>query len=162
MLVTREADYAFRCVLEVARAGRISAAEVARREDISLTFLGKIVQSLARAGILATRRGVGGGMSLAVPPESITLLQVIEAVEGPLLVNSCLTNPPQCDRIATCAAYPFLCKAQAVLREALSATVGELLEHGSVAHAPPAGADPPLELVSTDGKRGAARRGGGR
>ncbi len=81
MLVTREADYAVRCVVEVARAGRTSAAQVARVQGISPTFLGKIVQSLARAGILATRRGVGGGISLARAVEDITLLQVIEAVD---------------------------------------------------------------------------------
>uniref|UniRef100_A0A831XQJ3 NADH-quinone oxidoreductase subunit L n=1 Tax=Thermus islandicus TaxID=540988 RepID=A0A831XQJ3_9DEIN len=84
VLVTREADYAIRCVLEVARHGRISAARVAALQGISPTFLGKIVRSLARAGILATRRGVGGGIALAVPAGSITVLHVIEALEGPL------------------------------------------------------------------------------
>jgi len=139
VLVTREADYAFRCVLEVAKSGRVSAAEVARRQDISLTFLGKIVQSLARASILSTRRGVGGGMTLARPADSITLLQVIEAVEGPLCINSCLTDPPQCERIDTCPAYPYLSRAQDSLRKVLSSTIGELLGPSSPAEADDAG-----------------------
>lgn len=128
MLVTREADYAVRCVAEVARVGRTSAAQVARSQGISPTFLGKIVQSLARAGILATRRGVGGGIALAGPPESFTLLQVIEAVEGPLSIVECLRSPDGCPHAGHCPAYPYLSTAQALLREALDVSFAEILE----------------------------------
>ncbi len=127
MLVTREADYAIRCVIEVVRHGRISAAQVAELQGISPTFLGKIVQSLAKAGILATRRGVGGGIALGVPVESLTLLQVIEAVEGPLCLNDCLTNPPQCGHLETCPAYPFLREAQVSLRDILNVSFAEVM-----------------------------------
>ncbi len=130
MLVTREADYAIRCVFEVARNGRISAAEVARLQGISPTFLGKIVQSLARAGILATRRGVGGGITLAVPIDAISLLQVIEAVEGPLCVNDCLRDPSVCLRAPECPAYPYFCQAQASLRAILDVDFATLLAAG--------------------------------
>ena len=128
MLVTREADYAIRCVIEVVRHGRISAAQVAELQGISPTFLGKIVQSLAKAGILATRRGVGGGIALGVPVESLTLLQVIEAVEGPLCLNECLTTPPQCGHIETCPAYPFLSQAQVSLRQVLDVSFAEVMD----------------------------------
>jgi Rrf2 family protein len=127
VLVTREADYAIRCVLEVARHGRISAAQVADIQHISPTFLGKIVQSLAKAGILATRRGVGGGVSLAVPAEEISLLKVIEAIEGPLALNECLTSTPQCAQMDGCPAYPFLCHAQEALRQILDVSVASML-----------------------------------
>ena len=127
MLVTREADYALRCVLEVARHGRVSAAKVAEIQGISPTFRGKIVQSLARAGILTTRRGVGGGVSLAQPLESITVLRVIEAVEGPLCLNDCVADPPQCPQIDTCPVYPFLERAQVALKELLTVNLSELL-----------------------------------
>jgi Rrf2 family protein len=127
VLVTREADYAIRCVIEVARHGRISAAQVAALQGISPTFLGKIVQSLAKAGVLATRRGVGGGISLAVPVESITLLQVIEAVEGPICLNDCLTSPPQCQHVDTCPAYPYLSEAQGSLRQILDVSFAEVM-----------------------------------
>jgi Rrf2 family protein len=132
MLVTREADYAIRCVLEVARQGRVSAARVAELQDISPTFLGKIVQSLARAGILATRRGVGGGVTLAVPLEEITLLRVIEAVEGPLCLNDCVADPPQCPQIDTCPVYPYLDRAQGALRALLTVSLDELAKDGPV------------------------------
>ncbi len=128
MLVTREADYAIRCVIEVVRHGRISAAQVAEIQGISPTFLGKIVQSLAKAGILATRRGVGGGIALGVPVGSLTLLQVIEAVEGPICLNQCLTTPPQCGHLETCPAYPYLKQAQVSLRDILNVSFAEVLE----------------------------------
>jgi Rrf2 family protein len=127
VLVTREADYAVRCVVEVARSGRTSAAQVARIQGISPTFLGKIVQSLARAGILATRRGVGGGIALAKPVTDITLLQVIEAVEGPLCINDCLQSPAQCGHVRDCPAYPYLWDAQARMREALDVSLDHLV-----------------------------------
>ncbi len=128
MLVTREADYAVRCVLEVARVGRTSAAEVARMQSISPTFLGKIVQSLAKSGILATKRGVGGGIALARDPEEITLLQVIEAVGGPLVINECLQSPDSCGQVDNCPAFPYLCEAQDRLRESLDVSVARLLD----------------------------------
>jgi Rrf2 family protein len=143
MLVTREADYAIRCVLEVARHGRVSAAKVAEIQGISPTFLGKIVQSLARAGILSTRRGVGGGVSLAQPLESITVLRVIEAVEGPLCLNECVADPPRCPQIDTCPVFPFLERAQATLKEVLTVTLAEL----ATVRAP---ASPGLEPVSSE------------
>jgi Rrf2 family protein len=133
MLVTREADYAIRCVLEVARHGRISAAEVARTRTISRTFLGKIVQTLAKAGIVSTRRGVGGGISLAVAPEDLTLLQIIEAIEGPLVLNECLLPQPDCAQMAVCPAYPYLCEAQGTLRRILDVTVADMLARESSA-----------------------------
>ena len=142
MLVTREADYAIRCVIEVARHGRISAAQVAGLQGISPTFLGKIVQSLAKAGVLATRRGVGGGISLALPVEQITLLQVIEAVEGPLCINDCLTNPPQCQHLDTCPAYPFLSEAQGNLRQILDVSFAEVIARTPM---------PPTPLPSLEG-----------
>lgn len=152
MLVTREADYAIRCVLEVARQGRVSAARVAELQGISPTFLGKIVQSLARAGILSTRRGVGGGVTLAVPLEQITLLRVIEAVEGPLCLNDCVADPPQCPQIDTCPVYPYLDRAQDALRALLTVTLADLERD----HTPPLVDFPPLGAELTGNGKGTA------
>ncbi len=140
MLLTREGDYAVRCVLEVARNGHTSAGEVARRQGISPAFLGKIVQSLARGRILATRRGVGGGISLARPPELITLLQIVEAVEGPVFVSGCVSEPPECDLVEDCPAYPFWCRVQEALGDILSVSVQEMLDGSAVQVAPAHGA----------------------
>ena len=127
MLLTREADYAVMCVLEVAREGRISAAEVARRNGISSSFLANIVHSLAKAGIAVPTRGAGGGVSLARPPESLTVLEVIEAVQGPLSLHACVDRPEDCPRIHGCNVHPLLCLLQRRLREGLDISVADML-----------------------------------
>ena len=128
MLLTREADYAVMCILEVAREGRISAAEVARRNGISASFLANIVHSLAKAGIALTTRGAGGGVSLARPAESLTVLEVIEAVQGPLSLHACVDRPEDCPRIMGCTVHPLLCLLQRRLREGLDVSFAELLD----------------------------------
>lgn len=136
MLVTREADYAVTCVLEVARHKHISAAEIARRHEISPSFVANIVHSLAKSGIAVTTRGAGGGVSLARAADSLTLLDVIEAVQGRLTVNSCVANPRQCDRTDGCSAYFVFRGVQNQMRLGLDVTFAELLE-GSDDSGPP-------------------------
>ena len=127
MQLTREADYAARCVVEVARHGPMNAAEVARRQEISPAFLGKIVSLLVKAGILTTRRGVGGGIALARSPRSLTLLQVVEAAQGPFALNRCLASTNTCERRSTCPIHPIWRKAQKDLRSALNVTIADVL-----------------------------------
>lgn len=135
MQLTREADYAVLAVIEVARHGRMSAGEVAKRQNMSPAFLGKIVGTLAKAGILTTRRGVGGGIALARPTESLTLLEVVEAVQGPFAINECLSHPGSCDRSARCYVYPVWQKAQEDLKAALDVPIAQILaDDGAHAH----------------------------
>jgi Rrf2 family protein len=132
--LTREADYAVLCVLEVARFGRMSAAEVARRQEISPAFLGKIVGSLAKAGVLTTRRGVGGGIDLGRPAESLTLLEVVEAVQGPFAINQCLIHTGGCDRQSGCYVYPLWVTAQNDMKKALDVSIAEVIANGDKLH----------------------------
>jgi Rrf2 family protein len=160
MLLTREADYAVRCVVEVARSGRTSAARVAKAQGISPTFLGKIVRSLARAGILATRRGVGGGIMLAQPIEDISMIQVIEAIGGPLCIKDCLQTPPQCEHVDGCPAYPYLRDAQDRLRESLDVSIARLLAGPDVASEPAAPILAPMVLKARAGNGNGQRKAG--
>lgn len=156
MQLTREADYAVLCVLEVARFGRMSASEVAKRQNMSAAFLGKIVGSLARAGILTTRRGVGGGIALARTPDSLTLLEVVEAVQGPLAINQCLTHPGACDRQTNCYVAPIWHKAQDDLRAALNVSLADVISAGDAAH-PAAGPIGDGEVKSVKGSEATAQ-----
>ncbi|MBI4730007.1 MAG: Rrf2 family transcriptional regulator [Acidobacteria bacterium] len=128
MRLTKEADYAVRCVLDVAGNGWTDTGRVAHRQNVPASFLGKIVQSLARAGILTTRRGVGGGVRLARPADSVTLLEIVEAVQGPLTVNACGAGPEACECTPDCPAYPVFLRAQKALRDVLCVPVGNLLD----------------------------------
>jgi Rrf2 family protein len=125
--LTRQADYALRCVLETARHERISARELAERQHLSPSFVGKIVSALAHAGILETRRGAAGGVRLGRPPASISVLEVIEAAQGPLRVNRCVRTPPACSLVDRCPLAGVIRDAQDALVDALGVTFDELL-----------------------------------
>jgi Rrf2 family protein len=70
------------------------------------SFLAKILQKLARASIVKSYRGVKGGFELARPPEEINLLEVIEAVQGPVAMNICALDEALCGFSSTCAIHP--------------------------------------------------------
>jgi Rrf2 family protein len=141
--LTRQADYALRCVLEVARHDRISAAEIARRQQLSPSFVGKIVSALARADILETHRGAAGGVQLGRDPASIAVLDIVEAVQGPIRLNRCVRNPPTCEIVERCPISPVIRAAQDALVEALSATLEEVIERDGRRRAVEAGSAPP-------------------
>ena len=85
MRTTAKADYAVRAAVELAAAGEMTTAEqIADAQGIPLNFLENILRDLRRAGLVESRRGQAGGYVLARPAESITLADVIRAVEGPL------------------------------------------------------------------------------
>ncbi len=108
MKLTRAGEYAVRCVLYLARYGNGSIAkrkDIARAMEIPEQFLGKVAQVLARAGIVDIHQGVGGGFRLTRPPEQINLLEVVEAVEGPIVLNQCLLHPDSCSRVPSCSVH---------------------------------------------------------
>ena len=99
MELSRQADYAIRAIMDLAQIpeGELSQTrEIARRQDIPEKYLPTIVRTLARAGLIRTLRGSHGGISLARPANKITLLDVIEAIDGPVLLNRCLIRPGEC------------------------------------------------------------------
>ncbi|MEW6273783.1 MAG: Rrf2 family transcriptional regulator [Bacillota bacterium] len=101
MQLNQATDYAFRAVLHLAGSAPgevVTAQEIARREKVPLRFLLKIMRSLVEAGIVKSVRGVTGGYALARPPGKITLLDVVEAVEGPVRLNRCLIDQEYCTK----------------------------------------------------------------
>lgn len=105
MQLTRQADYAMRAVLYLCASPQARIREIARDQYVPREYLAKIIQKLAQANIVTTQRGVGGGIELARPPEEITLLHVVEAVEGPIALNSCFIRPGECPRESYCAVH---------------------------------------------------------
>ncbi len=87
LVITTKSPYAVRALAELARmggAGPVPIGEIARRRDIPVQFLEGLFATLRRAGILHSQRGVKGGYSFARPPEEVTVLEVVEALEGRL------------------------------------------------------------------------------
>jgi Rrf2 family protein len=108
MEITRETDYAVRCVLylsespeEVKMVDEISKAKV-----IPKSFLAKILQKLAKADIVRSYRGVKGGFQLAKNPDHISLLDVIEAIDGPVAMNVCALDKKACSLSNSCVVHP--------------------------------------------------------
>ena len=108
MLVTRETDYAVRTVLYLGQQdGRmVSVTEIAHEMHIPKSFLAKILQRLVRSHILASSRGAKGGFLLARKPSEITLLSIMEAIQGPAGINVCAVDSKKCRRSSTCAVHP--------------------------------------------------------
>lgn len=99
MQITRQADYATRAILFLARNQKrkhITTSQVAKQQNIPSSFLAKIISQLSIAGLLYTSRGANGGVSLARDPKQITLLQVIEAIDGPIQLNVCVEQQDAC------------------------------------------------------------------
>jgi Rrf2 family protein len=130
MQITRQADYAVRAVLYLAQLApgqRASAARVSQEQKIPVTFLAKIVAQLAVAGVLRTTRGAHGGMWLARPAETLSLLEVVEAIDGPLALNECVLNPAACELVGSCPVRAVWCQARSDLARRLAqVTFGQL------------------------------------
>ena len=87
LTITSKSPYAVRALAELARSGSggpVPIGEIARRRDIPVQFLEGLFATLRRAGILQSQRGVKGGYSFARQPEEVTVLDVVEALEGRL------------------------------------------------------------------------------
>lgn len=130
--ITRQADYALRAVVEVARLNsdeRVATATIAERQNIPLPFLAKIVSQLVVRGILEATRGASGGVNLARPAETITMLEIIEAIDGPIMLNRCTRDPSVCQFSATCPFCEIFTDAQHALVERLKGTsLGQLVK----------------------------------
>lgn len=109
MLVTRETDYAVRCALYLANdKDRVaSVTEISKAMQIPKTFLAKILQRLMRSGIVESIRGMKGGFRLAKKPVEISLLDIMEAIQGCAVINVCAVDSKLCNRSARCSVHPI-------------------------------------------------------
>jgi Rrf2 family protein len=122
MQITKQADYAVRAVLELATNGshdRLTAEQIAERRAIPLAFLSKTLGRLAEVGIVHTRRGVKGGVELNRTPANITLLEVVEAIDGPIALNQCVLDEESCRWSDSCPVHGVWCQLQSQLRAQL-------------------------------------------
>ncbi len=128
--LTRKADYGLRLMLEVggSPSGATTTAVVAQRQLIPYEFLRKVAQTLVAHGLLVSERGASGGLSLARPAETVSVLDIVRAFESPAL-NLCCVDPPRCDRRDNCAVYPVWAEAQRQVERALSnASLSSLID----------------------------------
>jgi Rrf2 family protein len=141
--LTKKADYglmALKYLAEQAGGGAQSAKDVAEAYHIPPQLLAKILQTLAKAGILISTAGTNGGYALARPASEISAFEVIRAIDGPLFITSCITIHGTCDLHGTCTIKEPLRKVNDSIKDLLSDIhVSDLVEPEGSAHAALAG-----------------------
>lgn len=138
MQITRQADYALRAILYLARHELAqngpnwkyaTTSKIAEDKLIPTSFLAKIISQLQISGLIHTSRGASGGVYLARKPEEISLLDVVEAIDGPINLNECTKDPSICLFGDSCPLHEVWCEAQAEMVNRLrQATFDKLLE----------------------------------
>jgi len=129
-VVTRKTDYACRVVLQLAKmpAGSWTTSRVvAASQDIPVRLIGSIISRLAKAGLVITKRGKGGGISLALPTCEISLLDVLRAMQGSVALNTCSISMGPCRLSELCPMrVPWERCQEALMEELRTATFDEL------------------------------------
>ena len=134
MEISRRTDYGIRLILDLSGLpadGRSATQVIAQRQRVPSPFLAKIIAQLSLAGLVTTHRGAGGGVALARPASQISLLHVIEALEGPVRLNRCLIQPLACPNDGHCPVHDVLARAQADLVASLARTTFDKLVQAS-------------------------------
>ncbi|AEB07721.1 transcriptional regulator, BadM/Rrf2 family [Coriobacterium glomerans PW2] len=127
MDISRKTDYAFRilAMLVGSKGSLLSVRTAAEEMDVPYSFARSIQHELTKVGFIESLRGVRGGMRLKIDPASITVNDIIEAMQGPLVVNKCLKDGKPCPRRESCCYHPIWIGAKALLRDYLSSVTLE-------------------------------------
>ncbi len=129
-MLTKESDYAVRALASLgADGGYLGAAKIAQEQAVPFDFLQKILRKLKNAGFVEVKRGAGGGFTLAQPAADITLLSVLDTIQGPLAVSRCLLENYTCPMESTCPVRNRLACIQKDVRKSLAEiTLSDLLQ----------------------------------
>jgi Rrf2 family protein len=103
--LSKKADYALMAMKHLAvrtDAASASAREIAEQYDIPVELMAKVLQQLARRGLLTSHQGTRGGYQLSKPSTSISVADIIQAIDGPLTMTSCSSDDEQCEQFMKC------------------------------------------------------------
>lgn len=143
MQITKQADYAVRAVrylsaifdpnLEMNDQKRSPTREIAEKQRIPGSFLAKIISQLSttKPPLLNTSRGASGGVTLAKEPKDISLLDVVEAIDGPIYLNECVADSSKCTFDDDCPIKPIWSEAQETLVTKLRTTRFDQFSNGN-------------------------------
>jgi Rrf2 family protein len=130
--IKRETDYAIRCLFYL--SGKedevVMVDEIAQEMRIPKTFLAKILQRLAKAGLVLSYVGVKGGFYIAKNPEEISLYDVITAIEGPVAMNKCTVNKRSCSLSSRCKVHPIWVNVRREIEEVLRKNTFKTIREG--------------------------------
>ena len=124
MKLSMSGEYGIRAMLYLSTISigeSVHIADISRSQGIPDSLLRKIIGQLVKWDLVHSKRGKGGGISLAQPAEEISLLNVIEAIEGKIQLNECLISPKLCSRISACAVHLVWKQVQDQMKNTLNA-----------------------------------------
>lgn len=120
--LTKAGEYGLRAIRYLVENGdeaRISIGDISVEKKIPEPFLRKLFKPLVQQGIINSTRGVSGGVRLARMPEEISVLEVVEALEGPLALNECLLADVSCEFLDECGMHDVWEETQAAMAKVL-------------------------------------------
>src|SRR5271168_233934 len=130
--LSKKADYGLIAVKHLAmhrQQHACSANEIAEEYGISITLMAKVLQNLAKHGLVGAKHGSSGGYQLAKEPSAISALDVINAIDGPVLITSCVTSHGNCDATDKCSVREPLRRVNESILHVLSAvTISQMSE----------------------------------
>lgn len=129
-LITRDTDYAIRAVSYIAKNKNkvVSVSELVKELKIPRPFLRKILQALNKKNLLKSYKGASGGFNMAVAPNRISLIGLLEVFQGPFQMNECFFKRKVCPSIKKCALKKKIDRIERYARKQLqSVTVANLL-----------------------------------
>jgi Rrf2 family protein len=147
--LSKKADYALMAMKHLAvrpDATSVSAREIAEQYDIPVELMAKVLQRLARRGLLTSHQGTRGGYRLARPSAVISVADIIQAIDGPLTVTACSTDAENCDQYEKCSVRDPLWRIKDRILAAL-ATCSLQEISTDIPEAPVSAVTSPLELT---------------
>ncbi|MBX9034031.1 RrF2 family transcriptional regulator [Gordonibacter massiliensis (ex Traore et al. 2017)] len=154
MDITRRCDYACRILRAAYKSGDayVSVSDIAEEEDIPYAFARSIQHDLVKGGLIKTVRGAHGGLVLNCDPAEVTLLEVLEAIQGPVSISLCVMDPDYCEKQPECAYNKVWQGADRLLNGYFaSITLKDLFEQG--------GTHPAIEKAMDAGEAPSPRDG---
>lgn len=151
--LSKKTDYALIALTYVAALADkpASAREIAEKHDIPVELLAKVLQRLAQRGMLRSQQGIHGGYLLARPADTVTVAEVVEAIDGPLILTVCGTTDDRCEQFTKCNIRDPLHRIRDRIIGALTAcTIAELAADRS---------DEPVAMPFATGGMAVAGRG---
>ena len=125
MKLSTRGRYGLRALLDLALhqgAGLVRLKDIARRQDISLHYLERLIAPLIAAGLVKSTRGARGGVLLVKAPSQVKLSEVIQALEGSIAPVGCVNNPALCQRSALCVTRDVWSELMEAMVQVLDAT----------------------------------------
>ena len=121
MEVSRRTDYAIRILMDLARSDGdpVSVRTIAERQEVPYAFARGIARELVSAGMVESKRGATGGLVLARDPEDLSVLEIVEAMQGGVSCAVCTSDPAWCTRMDGCTVHQVWSGADEMLRQYL-------------------------------------------